>query len=243
MIQLEMLREATNGDWLTAHQGGQAESFAHDSRAVSDGQCFVAIRGAQGDGHDHLEDAVANGATSLLMQRNRLDVLLTGDTSWVARMNERGVAIIAVDDTRAALRAYAARVLATWQPYVIAVAGSAGKTTTKEAIAEVLSLAGPTFRSWRNYNDLLGVPLSLGALTPEHQYAVIELAADHPGEMAELCDLVHPRLGVLTCAAETHLRYFGTAEAMVEELAALPAALPADGLFLTQLADPVTRVL
>src|SRR5262249_28757030 len=103
-------------------------------------------------------------------------------------------------------------------------------TTTKEAIADVLELAAPTFRSWRNYNDLLGVPLSLGRLEPTQAYAVIELGADRPGEIAELCAVVRPQMGVVTSLSAAHLLYFGSVEAYAGELASLLRALPVDGI-------------
>ncbi len=113
---------------------------------------------------------------------------------------------------------------------MIAVAGSAGKTTAKEAIAEVASLRAPTFRSWRNYNDLLGIPLSLGRLTPEHRVAVLEFGADHPGEIRELCELTRPEVGVVLNVSPAHLQYFGDVETLAEELFELVRALPANGV-------------
>ena len=95
--------------------------------------------------------------------------------------------VLAVPDTRQALRQYACHILRRWKPRVIAVAGSAGKTTAKEAIAEVASLRAPTFRSWRNYNDLLGIPLSLGKLTPEHRIAVLEIRRRPPWRDPRAC--------------------------------------------------------
>jgi alanine racemase len=108
--------------------------------------------------------------------------------------------------------------------------GSAGKTTAKEAIAEVASLRAPTFRSWRNYNDLLGVPLSLGRLTPEHCVAVLEFGVDHPGEIRDLCEMTGPQIGVILNVSPAHLQYFGDVATLRSELFELVLALPSDGI-------------
>ena len=121
--------------------------------------------------------------------------------------------------------------------------GATGKTTTKEAIADVLATRAPTFRSWRNYNDLLGIPLSLGRLEPEQRFAVLELAADHPGEMRALAALTRPSVAVVTNVSPTHLHYFGSLDALARELAELPAALPAEGLAVLNGADAATRAM
>ena len=88
--------------------------------------------------------------------------------------------------------------------------GSTGKTSTKEAIASVLSSNFATFKSWQNYNDVLGIPLSLGRLEQRHEFAVVELGCDHPGEMSDLCRIVQPTMGVLTNVSPAQLQYFGT---------------------------------
>lgn len=243
MILLDDLRSATGAELLLPGTHATFTGFAHDSRAVAPGECFVAVRGMRGDGHDHLEDAAERGARAILAERARLDAVCAARPDLVEILGRRGVAILAVADTRLALRAYAAHILAAWRPTVIAVAGSTGKTTTKEAIADVLGVAAPTFRSWRNFNDLLGLPLSLGRLEPGHRYAVVELGADHPGEIADLCALVRPSIGVVTNVSPAHLLYFGGVGALADEYAHLLAALPADGLALLNRDDDATQAM
>ncbi|HLJ80181.1 MAG TPA: alanine racemase, partial [Ktedonobacterales bacterium] len=225
--------------------GGSAtcEGFAHDSRTVTPGECFVAVRGMHGDGHDYALDALERGAGALLLERGRLPALAATVPGLVEHARAAGAAVLAVEDTREALKAYGAHILRQWQPTVIAVAGSAGKTTTKEAIADVLGTLAPTFRSWRNYNDLLGLPLSLGRLEPTHRYAVVELGADHPGEIADLCALARPHAGVVTNVSPAHLQYFGGVETLGTELSRLPALLPPDGLAILNGDDPATRAM
>ncbi|MGH2514998.1 MAG: alanine racemase, partial [Ktedonobacterales bacterium] len=196
-----------------------------------------------GDGHDYALDALERGAGALLLEQGRLGALLAAAPDLREHARATGTAVLVVPDTREALKAYAAHILRQWQPQVIAVTGSTGKTTTKEAIADVLGILAPTFRSWRNYNDLLGLPLSLGALEPTHRYAVVELGADHPSEIADLCALVRPWAGVVTNVSPAHLRYFGSVNALGTELGRLPALLPSDGLAILNGDDSATRAM
>src|SRR5437763_273840 len=144
-------------------------------------------------------------------------------------LERSGAATVTVADTRIALQDYARYILRRWHPTVIVVTGSTGKTTTKEAIATVLSRNFATFKSWQNYNDLLGLPLSLGRLEERHEYAVLELGCDHPGEIAKLCHIAQPHIGVLTNISPTRLQYFGSLENLATELGMLFASLPPEG--------------
>src|SRR5438105_37272 len=227
MIYLNYLLEATNG--ILAYPGKQShfDAFSHDTRQLIPGEMFVAVRGEHGDGHDYLLDAVQRGAVGLLLEA-RVLAALAEETRAV--LERAGVATIAVADTRIALQQYARFILERWHPIVIAVTGSTGKTSTKEAIASVLSSGFATFRSWQNYNDLLGLPLSLGRLEERHEYAVLELSCDHPGEISDLCRITRPHIGVLTNISPAQLRYFRTVERLASELGTLLTSLPQDGM-------------
>lgn len=243
MITLDDLIQSTGAEELVAAPRRALDGFAHDSRLVRPGDCFVAVRGVHGDGHDHLEDAIERGAGALLCARERLEQRSPDLSRLRVHAERSGVSLLAVRDTRDALRAYAAYILRQWRPTVIAVTGATGKSTTKEAIADVLETRAPTFRSWRNYNDALGLPLSLGALEPTHEFAVLELGADHPGEIADLCAMIQPRVGVVTNVSATHLTYFGSVERFAEELSQLPKALPTDGFAVLNADDSLVRAM
>jgi len=243
MITLDDFVAATAASLVSAGTHSTFEGFAHDSRTLLPGECFVAVRGIHGDGHDFMLDAIERGAGAVVIERGRLDAVRATMPDLVPRAQRAGCTVLQVDDTREALRRYAAYILRLWGPTVIGVTGSTGKTTTKEAIADVLSCIAPTFRSWRNYNDLLGLPLSLGRLEPTHQYAVLEMAADHPGEIAELCAIARPQIGVVTNVSATQLQYFSGIDQLSEELATLPAALPPDGLALLNADDARVRAM
>ncbi len=243
MIPLDLFLDATGGELLALGPRPTFSGFAHDSRQVTPGDVFVATRGLHGDGHDYIEEAAEAGAAGALIARGRLAALEEMRPGALERLERAGVAVIAVEEPREALKAYARRVIREWNPLVVAVTGGVGKTTTKEAIADALETVGPTFRSWRNYNDLLGLPLSLGRLGPGDRFAVVELGADHPGEIAELCAIARPSVGVVTNGAPTQLQYFGSLARLREELASLPRAISADGFVALPADDPAMAEL
>jgi alanine racemase len=240
MIQLDLLLEATQGELRYIGRQVQFPAFSHDTRQIRPGELFVAVRGERSDGHDYVFDAAQGGAGGLLLEARFLDTL---SEEQQAHLEHADIPTVVVEDTRLALQSYARFILAHWHPTVIAVTGSVGKTSTKEAIATVLASRFPTFRSWQNYNDLLGLPLSLGRLEPEHRYAVLELGCDHPGEIADLCALVHPQIGVLTHISPVQLQYFGTLDRLTTEFAMLLEALPEDGILFYNNFDHAVRTL
>jgi len=240
MIYLDHLLNATHGALLHAGKQSHFDAFSHDTRQLIPGELFVAVRGERSDGHDYLLDAVQRGASALLVEAEYVNALAEDVQKILAGAR---VATIVVEDTRVALQQYARFILDRWHPTVIAVTGSTGKTSTKEAIAAVLSSNFATFKSWQNYNDLLGLPLSLGRLEERHEYAVLELACDHPGEIRGLCRIAQPSIGVLTNISPAQLQYFGTVERLATELGTLLTSLPAAGLAVVNGDDVLTRAL
>ncbi|MFL5626504.1 MAG: UDP-N-acetylmuramoyl-tripeptide--D-alanyl-D-alanine ligase, partial [Ktedonobacteraceae bacterium] len=235
---LDYLLEATRGLLVYPGKQRQFDGFSHDTRQLLPGEMFVAVRGEHGDGHDFLMDAVQHGAAGLLVDGKVLGTLAE---ETQAELAEAEVTTIAVEDTRRALQEYAGFILDRWRPTVIAVTGSTGKTSTKEAIAAVLGSSFATFKSWQNYNDLLGLPLALGRLEARHEYAVLELGGDHPGEISDLCHMTRPHIGVLTNISPAQLQYFGTVDSMAAELGKLLAALPEDGRAIVNADDALIR--
>src|SRR2546421_10499031 len=240
MIYLDHILEATNGALVYSGKQNRFDTFCHDTRQLIPGEMFVAVRGEQGDGHDYLLDAVRRGAVGLLLEARAMASLAEETLTGLA---SSGITTITVADTRAALQDYARFILEKWHPTVIAVTGSTGKTTTKEAIATVLARSFSTFRSWQNYNDLLGLPLSLGRLEEHHEYTVLELSCDHPGEISDLCRIIRPQIGGLTNISPAQLRYFRTVERLADELGTLLTSLPQDGMAIVNGDDELIRTL
>ncbi|GER87101.1 alanine racemase [Dictyobacter vulcani] len=240
MIYLDHLLKATQGTLGQRSKHTHFQAFNHDTRQLAPDELFVAVRGERGNGHDHLLDAVRKGASGLLVEGLAFQQLSEQTRS---ALSQEEITIIVVEDTRLALQHYASAILQIWHPTVIAVTGSVGKTSTKEAIANVLSCQFNTFRSWQNYNDTLGIPLSLGRLEARHEYAVIELGCDHPGEIAALCRMLQPQIGVLTNISPVQLQYFSSLEHLAFELSTLLTSLPAGGHFFYNQDDPTIQAL
>lgn len=226
MIYLDHLIAATSGILVYTGRQSRFDAFNQDTRQLLPGEMFVAVRGEHGDGHDFVLEAVRRGATGALVESRYLQ---HADAELQQELERAGIAVVVVEDTRQALQHYAHAILQRWHPVVIAITGSTGKTNTKEAIATVLGSSYATFRSWQNYNDLLGLPLSLGRLEERHEYAVLEMACDHPGEIDELCAIARPTLGVLTNISPNLLQYFGSLDHLAKELLSLLTWLPAGG--------------
>ena len=214
-LALDRLAEWTGGRLHGGAARGAFRGVAIDSRAVRPDNLFVALRGPNFDGHDFGAEAVAAGAAALLVERP-LDV---------------AVAQVIVDDTVAAL----GHLGATWRLHfhgpLIAVTGSNGKTTVKQCLAAIAASAGPVLATRGNLNNHIGVPLMLCELDPAaHRAAVIELGANHPGEIAYLAHLARPRVGVVTNAAPAHLEGFGSIAGVARAKGELYAALAADAV-------------
>ncbi len=164
MIYLDDFIRMTGAILRSPGRTGEFGAFAHDSRQVAPGELFIAVRGEHRDGHNFIEAAIQQGAAGVIAESERFQALEALHPHLADRLEQQGIALLLVNDTRAALHDYARGILRQWRPRVLAVTGSVAKTTTKEAIAAITAPFFSTFRSWRNYNDLLGVPLSLGRL-------------------------------------------------------------------------------
>jgi UDP-N-acetylmuramoyl-tripeptide--D-alanyl-D-alanine ligase len=189
-----------------------------DTRAVAPGQLFIALRGERFDAHDFLDQAVAAGAAALLV---------VDDSKLPA-----GIPAVIVADTRLALGALAAAWRAQFTLPVIAVTGSNGKTTTKEMIAAILTAAfGDAVLATRgNFNNDIGLPLTLLGLKASHRAAVIELGMNHPGEIAYLAPLGAPSVALVTNAQRAHLEGMGDLDEVAREKGGIFAGLAAGGV-------------
>jgi UDP-N-acetylmuramoyl-tripeptide--D-alanyl-D-alanine ligase len=165
-----------------------------DSRRVEPGCLFVALQGERFDGHEFCAQAVRDGAAALL----------------VSEPLPLECPQLVVADTRYALGQLGALVRSLLKLKVIAITGSCGKTTVKEMCAAILNQAGPVLATQGNLNNEIGVPLTLLRLTPEHQFAVLELGANHPGEIAWTTSLVKPDVALINNVAAAHLEGFGS---------------------------------
>jgi UDP-N-acetylmuramoyl-tripeptide--D-alanyl-D-alanine ligase len=192
-----------------------AQGYSIDSRTVGPGQLFFAVKGERLDGHDYVEAALGRGAVAAAVRADQLS------------RYPRRTRLLAVEDTLVALQTLATAVRKLWGKPLIGVTGSAGKTTTKEAIAHVLSTRFRVLKSEGNFNNHFGLPLMLLKLEPEYDLAVIEMGMSHAGEIRALAKIAQPEIGVVTNVAPVHLEFFdslaGIARAKYELVESLPA--------------------
>jgi UDP-N-acetylmuramoyl-tripeptide--D-alanyl-D-alanine ligase len=186
-----------------------------DSRRAEPGSVFWALRGPDHDGADFVDDAFERGAAGVVVGRA---VHVPGGR-WAVQ----------VEDTHRALREWAEWKRRCFSGTMIAVTGSVGKTTTRQMIHTVLGTRLAGTASPENYNNHVGVPLSMFRIEPQHDYAVIELGANRRGEIAGLAELCAPKVGVITQVGDAHLGGFGTRRGIAEAKAELLCALPPDG--------------
>ena len=193
-----------------------------DSRALTAGALFVAIPGDRYDGNDFVRDAHAKGAAGAL----------------VSKLIESPLPQVHVKDTRRAFGALARAWRANFAVPVIAVTGSSGKTTVKELIASILSVSRKVCVTQGNLNNDIGVPLTLMRMDQDHDALVVELGANHSGEVGYLSQLVQPTVGVITNAAAAHLEGFGSLAAVAAAKGELLDHLPKAGTAVLNADDP-----
>ena len=187
---------AAVGGTLLQDSGAPVTGVTTDSRAVQPGQLFIPLVGERFDGHAYISKALDGGAAGCLTAREP-ETLLPGKL------------YIQVADTRLALKALASWYRDKFDLPVVQVTGSAGKTTTKEMIASVLSQRYNTLRTEGNFNNDIGAPLTLLRLMPEHQAAVIETGMNHFGEIRYLGEMVRPDIAVITNVGDAHIENLG----------------------------------
>ncbi len=216
-------------DWM--HAEGDfpddviAQGYSIDSRTIGAGELFFAVTGERLDGHDYVEAALANGALAAVVSQR-----------WLAPATVDAACLLRVPDHDGcgvldSLQQLARAVRRQWGRRVIGITGSAGKTTTKEAVAQVLSARFNVLKSHGNLNNAFGLPLQLLRLEPEHDVAVLEMGMNHAGEITALAKIAEPDWAVVTNVAPVHLEHFsdgieGIARAKYE----LVQALPPDGI-------------
>lgn len=192
----------------------RVSGWSVDSRTLEAGDLFFALRGPNHDGHDFLGEAFARGAVAAVAERAA----------------DPGGPLLTAPDALEALQRLAAWARLRWRGRVVAVTGSAGKTTTKDMIAALLAVEMPVGKTEGNLNNHVGVPLSILRLPAEAKVAVLEMGMNHPGEIRRLAEIARPGVGVVTNAGHAHAEFFGSVEEVALAKRELVEALPADGV-------------
>ena len=188
-----------------------------DSRQAKEGDLFFAINGERFNGHDFLNEVAAKDVAAVVVEKKKIP----------ARLPK--CEVLVVEDTRVALGKLATAYRKDFTLPFVAVGGSNGKTTTKELLASALSQKLATVWSEASFNNDIGVPLTLLRVEESHQAAVLEVGANHPGELAPLVKMIQPKFGVITNIGREHLEFFGDVTGVAQEEGWLAELLPADG--------------
>lgn len=226
--QAREIAAATEGRVTAGPATAHAHAITIDSRQVPAESCFVAIKGENHDGHDFAHDAAAKGATIVIASRA---VALPATT-----------ALVLVDDTTRALGALARDERRRRGLRVVAVTGSAGKTTTRALTTAALGSRFRTGSSQGNLNNQWGLPLSILNLPDDIEVAVLEMGMNQPGEIAELTRIAEPDVGVITNVGTAHIGHFGAVDEIAREKSALLFAMPPEGVGVVHAGSPELMV-
>ena len=230
MIRLDVrtVAEITGGHLIQNGASIELNGISTDSRTLQPGELFIPLRGENFDGHDYLTQAIQRGAAACLSEETLGGLL---------------VPVIKVQDTLKALGDLAAAFRRKFPGPVVGITGTSGKTTCKEMLASILSCLGPGLKSAGNFNNLIGVPLTLFGLRPEHQWAVIEMGMSERGEIERLSDIAQPFIGLITNVGAGHLKNFDGLSSIARAKGELFINLPANGVAIINADDPEVRLL
>ncbi|MBN2242208.1 MAG: UDP-N-acetylmuramoyl-tripeptide--D-alanyl-D-alanine ligase, partial [Acidobacteria bacterium] len=211
---------ACTGGTLAAGPGNAVFSgVSIDSRTLRSGDLFFAIRGPRLDGHNFIPDALSGGAAGIVAESGyRRPDGFPGDR-----------VLIQVQDTHRALKDFAAAARRRWNGILVGITGSMGKTTAKEFMAQMMERDCGVYRSPGNYNNLYGLPLAVFGLKTGDSIGIFEMGMSEPGEIAKMCRIAAPVMGVITNVAPVHLEFFGSLEEIARAKGELAEALPANG--------------
>lgn len=222
---------AVGGKLLSGDSAAVVTGVTTDSRAASDGQLFIPLTGERFDGHAYIDSALSAGAAGCL-------------TARVPETMQPGKFYIQVADTRLALKALAAWYRSRFTLPVVQITGSAGKTTTKEMVAAVLSRRYDTLKTQANFNNDIGTPLTLLGLAPQHQVAVIETGMNHFGEIRYLGEMVRPDIAVITNVGDAHIENLGnTRQGILQAKCEIFENLAPDGIAVLNGDDPLLNTV
>ncbi|MCL2829707.1 MAG: UDP-N-acetylmuramoyl-tripeptide--D-alanyl-D-alanine ligase [Betaproteobacteria bacterium] len=242
MLRLELVSQAVAGR-LSGIRPEEAAALtptaiSTDTRQIGAGALFVALSGEHFDAHEFVAAAFARGAVAAIVAESAIARV---EKSLSGQFPNRALPLVAVDDTRVALGALAAFWRARFSLPLIALTGSNGKTTTKEMIAAILRAAygeAAVLATGGNFNNEIGLPLTLLRLHAGHRAAVIEMGMSHPGEIARLTGIARPTVALVTNVQRAHLEGMGTLAAIAEEKGAIYDGLTEDGIAVINGDDP-----
>ena len=232
-LTVEQIAGATGGEIINRGQR-QCDGVSTDSRTIEPGMLFIPIVGNRFDGHDFIKEVLERGAAGFVFSDQKLSASKAAELA-----KSRQAAAVSVNNTLRALGDLA-RFVRDSVPglKVVAITGSTGKSTTKEMLAGILSFSVRVARNEGNLNNLVGLPLSLLALSGDVDVVVLEMGTNTPGEIARLAQIAKPDAACVTNVGPVHLEGLQTVEGVAREKGALPLALGREGIFAANCDDP-----
>lgn len=209
----------SGGEWVSS-QPKRIVGVAKDTRTIGKNELYIAIKGERFDGHDYVENAMQLGACGAVVERAWYQ-------EWRGKFPKS--TLLVVEDSMKALADMASAYRDKVDPEIIGVTGSAGKSTVKEMIAQILAVEFKTANTFGNWNNNIGLPMSLLNMDSDTEKGVFEVGTNHPGEIAELCAILKPDWGVVTNVGPVHIEFFDSVEAIVQEKSELLRSLPENG--------------
>ncbi|HHV93350.1 MAG TPA: UDP-N-acetylmuramoyl-tripeptide--D-alanyl-D-alanine ligase [Firmicutes bacterium] len=238
-ITVAQIVQWTGGELLAGSLSAAVRGVSIDSRTIQPGELFVPLRGERVDGHEYVADSLARGAAVSLVAREKAE-------SVIARLDETAlregkINLIAVENVLSALQDLAREYRSLFSAAVIAVTGSTGKTSTKDMMAGILSQLGPTLKSQGNFNNEIGLPLTLLKLDDSHKSAVVEMGMRGLGQIRLLTELARPQVGVITNVGTVHMELLGSQKAIQQAKQELIEAMEPGGVAVLNGDDPLVR--
>ncbi len=229
--------DATGGVLCTGSKSSRFDGFSIDSRAIGQEQCFICLIGDVHDGHTFIPDIISQGVTGIILNQEKADPPL------LKTLEGAGVTCVAVQDTLTALGDLASFHRSRWNLSVVALTGSNGKTTTRTMTTDVVNRRFKTLSPFGNFNNLVGVPLTLLRTRRSHEWAILELGMSRPGEIRRLGRICAPDIGLITNIGPAHLEGLGSLEGVMNAKGEILETLSPKGRLILNADDPMVMRL
>jgi UDP-N-acetylmuramoyl-tripeptide--D-alanyl-D-alanine ligase len=227
ILLLEEITKAVCGQVVSKGREVKIQGISTDSRNIRSGDLFFALNGERHDGHQFISQVINAGAVGAVVSH---------EFTW--NSEQREFFLIRVKNTTTALGDLAQYYRQKFKTKIIGITGSNGKTTTKEITYHLLSHCGPAIRSQKSFNNFIGVPLTIFEIENTHQYGVLEMGTNAPGEIRRLSEIAAPDVAVITNVSKTHLEGLGSVEGVMSAKGEILENLSKDGTFVYNIDNP-----
>ncbi|NSW90514.1 MAG: UDP-N-acetylmuramoyl-tripeptide--D-alanyl-D-alanine ligase [Firmicutes bacterium] len=225
MIKCSEVIEATKGKLVSGSDDTEFLNISTDSRSIRSGELFIPIKGERFDGHDYIEDALRSGGAGTITQRDITDIVKGNREAAFEKK-----VIIKVDDTLKALKDLALYYRQKFKIPFVGITGSVGKTSTKDMVACILMQEYNVLKTQGNFNNEIGVPLTIFKLEPYHEAAVLEMGMSGLGEISSLTSIVRPQIAVITNIGMSHIGKLGSRQNILKAKMEIVEGVPRNGL-------------